>query len=188
MTNGAGATKRNWKSMAVGGALLALAATFLYLSFTEEKGPRGLHAPGSVAPNFDLRIFGGRDRFVLEKMRGKPVVLNFWALYCPPCRREMPDLDALYREFKDRGLQIIGVNTDDPRDRTRLARMKAFIEERKLSFPIVVDYFHAMRLYRVDRIPYTILIDRQGRVVVDFEGPRSRRFFRKHFEKLIGSN
>lgn len=187
MTSASAPNKRNWKSMAIGGVLLALAGTFIYLSFFQEKGRSGLLPQGSEAPNFDLRVFGSRERMILKNLRGKPVVLNFWALYCPPCRREMPDLEALHQEFKGRGLQIIGVNSDDPRDKTRLPRMKAFLEDKKISFPILVDYIHALRLYRVERIPYTVLIDRQGKVVNDFEGPRSRAFFRKHFDKLVGS-
>ena len=64
---------------------------------------------------------------------GRVVLVNFWATWCPPCRKEMPDLDALYQKFKDRGLIVLAISDEDA------AKVRSYIQEHKVSYPILLD-------------------------------------------------
>jgi len=98
------------------------------------------------------------------KMHGLPegevVVLNFWASWCPPCRKEMPSMSALYRKYADKGLKVVAVSVD--RD---INDLSAFVREYKLPFQILHDADSSIsHNYGVFRYPETFLIDRQGNV------------------------
>jgi thiol-disulfide isomerase/thioredoxin len=112
----------------------------------------------SRAPDFRLRAFDGRP-VALSDFRGKPMMLNFWASWCTPCREEMPILERVWTEFKDRGLVVLGIDVlDDERDARR------FLKALKITYPNVFDPDQTrMRLYRVGALPTTILIDREQR-------------------------
>ena len=93
--------------------------------------------------------------------RGKLVVLNFWATWCPPCRLEMPAMERLYQEFRDKGLEIVAVNFMESRD-----QVQAFAEERKLTYPMLLDgKAEIAEQYGVMRLPETVLIGRKGEVL-----------------------
>ncbi|MGH8253202.1 MAG: TlpA family protein disulfide reductase [Steroidobacteraceae bacterium] len=79
-------------------------------------GGAGQVAVGKPAPALLARTFSG-EKIELAALRGRVVVLNFWASWCGPCRSEMPALDALYHEYRDRGVVVIGLSADDPHDR-----------------------------------------------------------------------
>ncbi|MDI1461852.1 TlpA disulfide reductase family protein [Catellatospora sp. KI3] len=120
-------------------------------------------APGDRKPapavSGDLLTGGSYD---LAALRGKVVVLNFWASWCPPCRREAPDLELVYQATKTSGVEFVGVNHRDGRDAA-----KAF-ESAKTSFPSIFDPAGRLAL-RFTEIPpagtpTTLIIDRQGRV------------------------
>ena len=119
----------------------------------------------SRAPDFALRDTAGKN-ISLSAFKGKVVLLNFWATWCPPCRAEMPALNKLYREKKNRGLEIIAVSTD-----RSVSSVKDFLEKHKVDFPILFDEDRtAVKLYRVFSMPTTFLIDRNGTVVEKFYG------------------
>ncbi len=96
----------------------------------------------------------------LAGLRGKVVLLNFWATWCPPCKAEMPDLDALQREYgAEKGLVVLGVNVEeDP------ATVKAFAEQLGLSLPIVLDRNSRVttQLFGVRPLPTSFIVDREG--------------------------
>jgi hypothetical protein len=99
----------------------------------------------------------------LADLRGKVVLLNFWATWCMPCRQEMPALETLYQRYKDAGLVVLAVNMD----RLSTAGVEAFVQEVAVTFPIVLDPAWATaQTYRVLGLPTTYLIDRAGNVVV----------------------
>ena len=106
-------------------------------------------------------LSGGEQR--LSALRGRIVVLNFWATYCIPCRKEMPDLAAIQNEFAALGLQVIGASTDDLEDR---AKVLQFVKETKLNFPIWMGASTAdmMRFGLGVALPGTVIIDRDGHV------------------------
>jgi peroxiredoxin len=119
----------------------------------------------SQAPEFTLPDTGGRS-LSLSAYRGKVVLLNFWATWCPPCRAEMPALNRLILETKGRGLEILGVSTDKS-----VNDVKKFLEKNKVDFPILHDGdLSVSKLYKVFSMPTTFLIDRNGIIVEKFYG------------------
>jgi peroxiredoxin len=126
-------------------------------------------APAALPPDFELpRLDGGSVR--LSDHFGKDVVLiDFWATFCKPCLRAMPELDALYRERKARGFVVLGVSLDGP---GTAADVKAEVARLGVSFPILLDQeSRAIALYNPRAsAPYSVLIGRDGRVLAKREG------------------
>ena len=112
------------------------------------------------APPLALRTVGGRA-LRLSDYRGKVVLLNFWATWCPPCRAEMPDLIRLQREYGPRGLQVIGV-TYPPE---RLARVRGFTRRLKVNYPVALGTSATRASFTADEtLPLTVIIDREGMI------------------------
>jgi thiol-disulfide isomerase/thioredoxin/Cu/Ag efflux protein CusF len=131
----------------------------------EPPSPRPVSFP---APDFTLPTLSGAP-LRLAELRGKVVLLNFWATWCVPCRTEMPTLEALYQRYKDRGLEVLAVNVD----MLSTAGVEAFVQEVTVTFPIVLDpSWSVAQAYRVLGLPTTYLIDRGGNVVVREVGER----------------
>lgn len=132
---------------------------------------------GYLAPDFSLPSLGGQT-VRLSDLRGKAVLLNFWATWCAPCRLEMPTMDKAYQEYKSRGLEILAVSLDAGSNSV----VKNFMQELKLDFPVLLDPdMEVLRLYRMVGIPASFLIDKQGIVrhrevgYRDWTDPESRR-------------
>ena len=107
------------------------------------------------APEFTLRDLKG-NQVSLSDFRGQPVVLNFWATWCSPCRIEIPHLEALYTKYKDQGLVIIGMNTE-----TDYMKVKSFAES-QMSYTVLLDGGTQAQGYDVSGIPCTYYIDKEG--------------------------
>ncbi|CBE68752.1 MAG: TlpA family protein disulfide reductase [Candidatus Methylomirabilis oxygeniifera] len=114
---------------------------------------------GHLAPDFTLKTFEG-STVRLSDFRGKKVVLiNFWATWCPPCRLEMPTMQQIYAEYKDRGFEILAVNIESDAKQ----EVSDFVKELRLTFPILSDPdMKITRKFRVIGLPVSVLIDRQG--------------------------
>ncbi len=120
-----------------------------------------------VAPDFTLNDLKG-NQITLKDHRGRIVFLNFWATWCPPCRREMPSMERLYKQLKDRGLVILAV---DMQESEKL--VKAFMSEFSLSFPALLDRNGDISsLYGIVGLPSTYIIDREGMIIGKAVGPR----------------
>jgi thiol-disulfide isomerase/thioredoxin len=112
---------------------------------------------GAVAPEIALKDLSGKA-VKLAELKGKVVLVDFWASWCGPCRDELPVLDGLYKKYKDKGLVIIGVGLD--RDADKLAK---FLRALPLSFPIVHDQAGAVAdKYEPPKMPSSYMIDRRG--------------------------
>lgn len=122
---------------------------------------------GKLAPEFELKDLTG-TRVRLAEVRGKVVLLNFWAEWCGPCRAEMPFMENLYRAFKDEGLVVLAVSVDKSEK-----AVKAFISDKKLSFKVLMDKDKEVSFdqYGVMGFPTTFLIDKKGVVAEKFMGP-----------------
>jgi cytochrome c biogenesis protein CcmG/thiol:disulfide interchange protein DsbE len=114
------------------------------------------------APAFELaRLDGEGGKLSLESLRGKVVVVNFWASWCAPCKEEAPLLERISREYKDRGVEVVGV---DVRDFSGDARR--FARENGLSYPLVHEGGADMwGDYELTGVPETFFVDREGRLV-----------------------
>jgi len=112
------------------------------------------------APDFELALFSG-ERIRLNDYRGRVLLVNFWASWCPPCRAEAPDLQALYQDYRAEGFTVIGVNMLESSQRKALD----FIAEFGIAYPNVEDIGERVtNLYRVEAPPESFLIDRAGHV------------------------
>lgn len=105
----------------------------------------------------------------LSQFRGKVVLLNFWATWCGPCKKEMVPMEVLYQQCKGSGLVILAVSLDQGGVKV----VKAFVEKKGLTFPVLIDTSgKAKSIYRITSLPTTFLIDRGGRIVGKSLGPR----------------
>jgi peroxiredoxin len=136
-------------------AAIAAALVLQACSAADEAGP----IVGSPAPAYGARTLAG-DSVSLAGLRGRVVLLNFWATWCAPCRHETPFLQALYQEHRLGGLEIVGVSMDTGDARGQVAD---FVREYGVTYPILLDpQMRGMDLYRVLGLPATFLVDREG--------------------------
>ncbi len=123
---------------------------------------------GKPAPDLTLPVAANADAsgpLRLATLRGRPVVLDFWASWCGPCAVQAPILDRIARRYEKQGLVVIGIDVDDPPDKAR-----AYAKAKGLSYPIVIDPGEASKRYGVDKLPSLVVIDREGRVAGYFSG------------------
>jgi len=120
------------------------------------------------APEFTLKDLQGQE-VRLTDLRGKVILLNFWATWCLPCQWEMPEMDKLYQTFKDQGFMVLAVALDAEGAQT----VAPFVTARQLTYPVLLDTeLKAARQYRLPGPPSTFLIDRQGALIGIALGPR----------------
>lgn len=125
-------------------------------------------AAGKMAANFTLTDLKGQ-KISLSSLRGKVVFLNIWATWCPPCREEMPSIEALYKEFRNNKHFVILAVSQDVNGRVAVA---PFVKEHALTFPVLLDPTNEVgEAYGVTGIPETFIIDQQGRIVAHHLGP-----------------
>ena len=121
--------------------------------------------------DFTLTDLQGKS-WTLRELHGKVVLVNFWATWCPPCRKEMPDLDALYKRFKDEGLVILAVDDEEA------AKVKPFLTERPVTYPILLDPGRKVNdLFHIDGIPKSFVYDREGKLVAQSIDMRTQKQF-----------
>ncbi|MBF0488027.1 MAG: TlpA family protein disulfide reductase [Nitrospirae bacterium] len=121
---------------------------------------------GPIAPDFTLKSINGGD-VSLSSYKGKVILLNFWATWCPPCRDEMPSLNRLYLKYKDSGLVVLAVSTDGSSK-----VVERFMADNHLDFPVLMD--SGMKIskhkYRVNAQPATFIISKDGKIVNKYFG------------------
>lgn len=136
---------------------------------------------GTAAPAWTLRDLSGK--FVKsDEFKGKVVIVDFWATWCPPCRAEIPGFVGLYKRYGDKGLVIVGVSLDQQ----GAAVVKSFVEKFGVNYPIVMgDAKIAEAFGGVEALPTTFVIDRQGRVVRTHVGFADAETFEKDIKPLL---
>jgi len=121
--------------------------------------------------NFTLTDLTGKS-WTLRDLRGKVVLVNFWATWCPPCRKEMPDLEALGKRFGPQGLVILAISDEDA------GKVKPFIAEHQISYPILLDPGRKVNeTFRVEGIPKSFVYDRDGKLVAQAIDMRTGKQF-----------
>ena len=124
-----------------------------------------------VHADFTLRDLDGHD-WSMKDLHGKVVLVNFWATWCPPCRKEMPSLQQLYTRFKDQGLVILAIS-DEPSD-----KVQPFVSKININFPVLLDPTKAVhQLFTIEGIPKTFVYDREGKLVAQSIDMRTDKQF-----------
>ncbi|MGX1902052.1 peroxiredoxin family protein [Thermolongibacillus altinsuensis] len=147
--------------------LFSLTAYVLWQLITENQTVATGAKIGMKAPDFALQTLDGQT-LRLSDLHGKPVIVNFWATWCPPCRAEMPDMQKFYEKYHKK-MEIVAVNlmVRDSRE-----KVDAFIKEYGLTFPVVLDTKGAaMKQYEIQPIPTSFIIDKDGIIRDKFVGP-----------------
>jgi cytochrome c biogenesis protein CcmG/thiol:disulfide interchange protein DsbE len=149
-----------WASIAV---LIGL-SVFFGLFILPRFRPNQSRLVGVPAPAFTLPVLDPEEsgnRIALRDLRGKAVVLDFWASWCGPCREQIPIVDDVAKRLRDRGLVVVGVNTGDEREDAL-----AFVQSRATSYASVFDESRAVGLsYDVKVLPTLVIIDRRGQIL-----------------------
>jgi thiol-disulfide isomerase/thioredoxin len=159
----------------------ALIVTVAMLAFVGGISVRGLlssplssssQATQTLLPEFSLPDLSGKQHSIKE-WQGKVLVINFWATWCPPCLKEMPEFEAMQNEFSDKGLQFVGIALDDPEP------IKEFIASKKITYPILLGEDQGTKLAHdlgniVNTVPFTVIVDKKGRFIKSHMGELSR--------------
>ena len=179
--------KKRWETLMV----VSLALGFLWT--VASRVPSAVGAPlssspsprqGFLAPDFTLDTLDG-NKVTLSELRGKIVIVNFWATWCPPCRAETPALEKSYEQYKDSGVIILGV---DLTNQDSLSDVKAFVQEFELAYPILLDRDGTVSstLYQIKGLPSTFFVNHEGIIrTVLVGGPMSEAFIRSKIEALL---
>ena len=149
-------------------------ATLMALSLFAPPHPAGAAPTVAIerarVPALKLRSVTGESLSMEKLLDRGPVVLAFWATWCHPCLAELPELEAIHRRLGERGLTVVGVSVDGPRN---FAKVRPFAAKLGLTFPIVVDEDGRLqRLFQVGAVPTTVVIDSAGVIVRVQEGYR----------------
>ncbi len=137
--------------------------------------------PGSPAPAWKLQDLDGKT-VQLSDFKGKVVVLDFWATWCPPCRAEIPDFIALQNQYRDKGLVVVGVSLDQGGPGV----VSSFAKSQGMNYPVVMGTDDVAALYGdIQAIPTTFVIDRSGKVVAKHEGETDKATFAGEITKAL---
>ncbi len=121
--------------------------------------------------DFTLNDLQGKS-WTLRELKGKVVLVNFWATWCQPCRREMPDLDALYKRFQSQGFVILGISDEEA------PKVNQLLAENHVTYPILLDPGRKVNeTFRIDGIPKTFVYDRDGKLVAQSIDMRTQKQF-----------
>ena len=152
----------------------------LWLALPWEQAPLGAQGL-KAAPDFILKDLS-QKKVKLTDFKGKVVVLNFFATWCPPCRAEIPELIKLYRLNKEKGLVVLGVSLDMDAPPQGLT---TFVKDMKITYPVLMGTTDLAEKFQVNGVPTTILINREGKAHSRYDGlvPASR--FEKDLSSLL---
>jgi thiol-disulfide isomerase/thioredoxin len=165
-------------------AILVAAMLFAGMRITRyhrANGPVKGQLMGNVAPDFELPTLDGKN-LKLSDLRGKAVLLNFWATYCGPCKVEMPWFVELQKEYGPQGFQIIGVAMDD----ASTEDINKFAKEMGVNYPVLIGKDSVADSYGgVSVLPTTFFLDRDGKLIAREFGLQSRSVFVDHIKKAL---
>ncbi len=159
--------------------LILIASMFLPLFFSFFSGNSADQSFPS-APDFQVTDLQGKKHTLMD-YRGKILLLNFWATWCPPCQQEIPDFIEVYAAQKSHGLEILGLSVDN----LSASDLKAFSQSFKINYPVAFATENIIRAYQPGNfIPTTIFIDQKGRIRHKHVGLLDRNTLMTWFRKL----
>lgn len=138
---------------------LAVFLLFMPAFFSGCTERREATAPAGVAPDFTLQDLDGKT-VTLSEFKGKVVVIDFWATWCPPCRASIPGLESIHREYSSKGVVLLGVSLDDG----GWDYVKSFRQEYGITYRILKGTEDVATKYMVRSIPMIVLVDREGKM------------------------
>ena len=158
-----------WKRITMSVTLGLASVLILFLLLVPRSDASESLAVGQPAPDFDLQALDG-TRVRLSDLKGEPVVINFWASWCKPCRNEMPDFEEIYHTYKEKGLQVYGINVGESK-----VTVADFREQVGVTFPNLIDANEqAQSAYKILPLPATFFVDRTGTIQAIYQYQMSR--------------
>ena len=155
----------------------------LFLAFAPESVWQG----GGVSPASERKDLGdltlpdiNGGRWSLAERRGRVVLVNYWATWCPPCRRETPGLVRLANEYRGRGVEVVGITLDED-----LTAVREFVAKYQIAYPILLPSDASNLAMMIESIPVTLLYDRQGRVAKRYVGAVSETILKQDVDQLL---
>jgi len=136
------------------------------------------------APNFSLNSVSD-SLYVLDKMKGKVILLNFWAIFCGPCRLEIPDFNDLYKKYNKRGFEILGISTTDTRQ-----NLEKFLKAYKMDYPVLYGTPNEIQKVTaayggIYSIPQSFLINKEGEIIRAYPGAILKDYYPNMYADLI---
>lgn len=185
-----GLTKKQ-RSYIYTGFFVGLILLLFVVNNTGSEPERGPYPPNYVpaaqqnsvmAPDFALPTTDGKT-LKLSDLRGKIVILDFWATWCPPCRKGIPDLIDLKNKYGKKGLEIVGISVDTDTKN----QVVPFMKEKGINYPVVYGNQSVYMQYGgIRAIPTTFVIDPHGKIVASYEGLVPKLAYENHIKKILG--
>lgn len=154
---------------------------------SEENGPYppnyipAAQKSSALAPDFTLPTSDGKT-LKLSDLKGKVVIVDFWATWCPPCRKGIPDLVELKKKYGSKGFEIIGVSVDTETK----SEVVPFIKDYKINYPVVYGNMNVYQQYGgIRAIPTSFVLDKQGKIIASYEGLHPLQTYEDHIKKLL---
>lgn len=185
-----GLTKKQ-RSWIYTGFFIGLILVLFVVNNSGNEPERGPYPPNYVpaaqrnsvlAPDFALPTTDGKV-LKLSDYRGKVVIIDFWATWCPPCRKGIPDLIDIKKKYGSKGVEIIGVSVDTDTK----PEVIPFIKEKGINYPVVYGNQNVYMQYGgIRAIPTTFVIDKEGKIVASYEGLVPKVTYENHIKKILG--
>jgi cytochrome c biogenesis protein CcmG, thiol:disulfide interchange protein DsbE len=138
--------------------------------------------------NFKVNTLNNIEIETSELYSRGPLLINFWALWCEPCKVEMKHLQKIFEDYEKKGLTILGINQDSPRS---VSKVKSYVSSQKISFPVVLDpNYQLLQKFNGQSIPYSLLLDSNGKIVYKNVGylPGDEKKIEEEIKKLLADN
>jgi len=154
------------------------------LQTASAQSPPGVPKVGINAPDFELKILEGKGKTLkLSDLKGKAVLLDFWATYCEPCKVEMPWIAELQKKYGPDGFQVVGVSMDDQAEEKAVSE---FAHKMGVNYPIVIGSEQVADLYGgLDGLPMNVFLDRSGKIVASELGLAGKDVFEDNIKKSL---